>query len=397
MNRLQKAWQALKTESRSDLYVSGLEPYDFLADIKKDRSVYGAWLRGPRAVRTYDAILQHPLVGAIDKTYVLTIASANAYIEASDSRIQKYAEEQIGLSTTKTNPVQYTELVDAAIGRGHRYGYSFVEKDLTVRDGLAVVKDLIAIPSKSVVDTEGKGSTLESILQQQDGKRVTIPKKKLLYFVYRKQEQNFWGESLFYSAYRAIYQLQELERLDMTDKERHAIGIAVASYTDMTSKPDSKDEGRIKNILSNMMAGKLASIFNPGKWSFDILGKERRVTTDLRASWERAAWFALVSTILNMLTIGSPMGSGAYSSSQTFDKLLHDTIGYSANLFTEEINRNLFAVLVPMNFGENAWARLVIDGIGAETEATDDVEDNADDVDDVSDNDEDETEEVENE
>lgn len=326
---------------------------------------FGKYLIGPKAVKTYNDALRHPVIGAIDRAYSLTLANSTYEIEASHVRTKTFIEENLGIVPSDINNLNFTSLVDDGISRAHRYGYSYLEHELDIQDGKVILKDVIALPCKSIVDYETEGSQLKYIVQQQKGKPVEIPAEKLSVFVYRKNGNNYYGESLFYSAYRSLYHLQEIERLDLINHIRHAIGIAIASWRGTSTKPTEEDKKAVEKILKDMQSGELSSILNLNEWQYDILGKDRAKATDLPASWNRCVYFILVSTLVNLLTIGSPLGSGSYSASETFDKILFSAVGYSGKIQTEGL-QNLIDQLVQANFPSNHWARLIVRGIDPE-------------------------------
>lgn len=210
-------------------------------------------------------------------------------------------------------------------------------------------------------DDNGGPTGITHLAVRADGKpeEVEIPIEKLVIFPFNKKGGNLEGKSLLRTAYKHWYYVNNLEKIDAIQKERHALGIPkaklVPGYTDIDRAAAWK---LVTELRTNEKAG---MVLPPG---FDIeFAKVEGQLVDVLKSVEHHRSMIMLNVMVQFLLLGL-LGGGGRATSGSHQNMFEKSLKYVANYICETINLHLVPKLVGFNFDTDKFPKLRVRNVG---------------------------------
>ncbi len=315
---------------------------------------YNPALAGLQAVKTYDQMRRsEPMVQAVLLACELPIRGARWYIEpASDDPTHVGLADFIHDALFSFGHQTFDDFLRFALGMFWA-GYSWSEKIFAYDERGYLMWDQFADRLADTVfrwnmDPQNE-DRLATVLQLPPPhyQLRTIPAEKVLVHTFRKEGNNFQGNSLLRSAYKPWFILQYLEKVANIGFERMAGGLPVMEIPEGAEQ--ATVDKAVEIVESLRMGDEQAGVTYPEGLKLEILeigGKMmdhlQKYLEDQRLAISRSA----LAAFMNMP--GANVGSFGLSRDQS--QLFLDSLSSSADQFASTFNLYAIPQLLDLNF-----------------------------------------------
>jgi len=274
----------------------------------------------------------------------------------SPAQVQCAAFFQSMLENQLTGTFQQTlrELLSSQV-----YGFSVLEKIFQPQEfngqKLWAVQQLKLRPAESFTFQTDHHGNLTTLLQEQGGKRVELPRERFVLHVTRPEVHPQYGESDLRPCHRHWWAKSNILSFWNVYLERMAAGFVHGRVTGQMS-PGEREE--LRQVMRNLNSQ--TSIITPGSVELQM------VTAPSTDAFERAVAMrdkAMARALLvpNLLGFAEQGSTGSYSQSRTQLETFFLVMNGLADSIADTLNEQLLRDLAYWNFGLNDAPRFVFD------------------------------------
>ena len=215
------------------------------------------------------------------------------------------------------------------------------------RIGIGKIAPRSPLTTRPVVDRHGNlvGAFQESNYMN-EGKMVFIPKEKLLWYVHRMENGNWYGDSDLRTAYVHYETLRKLYIIDNKTHEVTAIPIRVAQPT-----MGGMTEGQKMEVFNKIRrVGLDTAILIPKDFSLTEFGARSGAGSTRQESIDHHTTQMAMSILAHFLQLGTN-GQGTYNLSQDQSDMFLQMITAEMRSIADALTTQVIAPLVRINFG----------------------------------------------
>lgn len=327
-------------------------------------SEYDPRLRGRQGIITFTRMVREDSrLSAALSLIKEPIQAATWQIKASDGSVQRFVEDNLGLSDTPKTQVEWSQLLREQL-TALELGFCLHELTFTHRDEHEWLNQVAFRPQISIekfVVEQDRLASVHQITQFQPEKEIVIlPASRLMYTAFARLGTDFWGQSVVRPAYRDWYFKEVLLLISMINAKRYGVPVPHAIASARVSRSSRQQVSKMLSSLSldqrsHIITGE-ESPTNPD-WKFDWFQPEGARQMENLPLLEYFDSNMVKALSILFLDLGS-VSSGNRALGDTFADILYNSLEARCNLIAREVSRQLLTKLVEANFGPSAWARL---------------------------------------
>ena len=270
------------------------------------------------------------------------------------------------------------------------YGFSVHEFTLEYREGMILPKKIAFRPQNTIeelptYENRDKRGNLKSLSQIVEGRRYTLPRKKLIICTADAESKENWrGTSILRSAYRPWFIKEKMELINAVANERWGVCIPVLEMPEITDSTTTftpveepgQGDGTITQesqfTVNHRAAVKALQKLHGGEQSYAVLPfgyklsiLDRRSQAIDTLSYIRELKDDIKTAVLALhLRLGGNDTSGSKALGVAFvDSFLHAVESW-ANVICDAFNYDLLRPLIIMNWGEQKrYATMIVTNI----------------------------------
>lgn len=312
---------------------------------------YNQQLVGHNAIRLYEIMRRSdPTVRAGLRMVKLPVREADWFVEAaSNDETDEFAKELISDQLfNRINWNQFLTEVDTELDFGH----SLIEKTF----------DLIEFQGKSAIGIKELGYRKQTTIfawetedgkpgitqQLPDGKTASIPREKLMYFVFDQEGDNYEGISLLRYPYKAWDFKQKMERINAVASEKLGVGVPVFTWP---ADAGEAEKAKAQEYARQFRANEEGYVGLPEGWTMEMLDMKSNSVKDILPSVEYYDKQILLSVLGQFLLLGmGASSSGSRATSEDHSRLFLKSEEALAKQIQHVIQKELIEPLCDLNF-----------------------------------------------
>ena len=310
-------------------------------------------LQGMRAYPIYDRMrLSDPKVAGLRYATDLPLLKADVRIESADPKNShcndvKEAVEQ-ALFDKMANSWRST-LQEILLYRD--YGFAPFEIIWNTDEGKVGIDRLAFRPPGTIWWIWGSNGRIDKVEQSVFGHWLTIPGEKLMWFVNRREGENWRGRSILRPMHKPWYQKERLETLLLILIERMG-GVPVFKEGNSVAA-DKKLQAKIDRIIAQFRMGESMGLRLPPDVEFELLPSQAKTSDIVRAIeyYDTQMSNVLLAQVLDL----GKTATGSRALGMTMGDMLEEACEAEANQVEDTFNQRegLIWQFVAYNFPED--------------------------------------------